>query len=447
MNFQEFKKNTQKFNILKKSDIAGSYHFPTATVSFESLERRDIAAIVQLREKLISKAKLSVQEYESLTKVMPLATHEYTHFVDSTSTVWGMKLLSLMNTAYLSHDNYQKDETQFWQAKRFYDFLRSIALPDYYTLKHSSVSNRPWMAKITAGQVFDKDGKITDRTILFQRFHNSEGGLMVRSPISSVSILEASAMAQEIMSRMSFTFGLDSDSNIIERRRISQDVVDYLYNPNLTEYSVCVHLAANMLGTSDIAIAFAVSSVLTRVCLNLTDAAFDSLAANESLMGLVMLPDEHNFSRRIRDGLRLRDLGTAFYLMTTCLPYKPDLTTTDINKIATQAIKKMGIDPELIHADAIAFGKKVRDELKESPIEPIRWLSEAGLNNLQTINPLSHTINFHALDLPKSLLGDSSEFFILGNPQSPLANKTIDSICDPLLYGQLWIERFAEGCC
>ncbi|WP_147694761.1 hypothetical protein [Vogesella mureinivorans] len=447
MNFQEFKRNANKFNVFRKSDIAGSYHFPTATVSFESLESRDIDAIVQLREKLISKTQLSVQEYESIAKVMPLAFHEYTHFIDSTSTVWGMKLLSLMNAAYLSNDNYQRDESQFWQAKIFYDFLRSIALPDYYTHKHSPVSSRPWMATITAGQIFDKDGKITDRTILFQRFHNAEGGLMVRSPLSSVSILEASAMAQEIMSRMAFSFGLDNDSYIVERKKISQEAVDYIYNPNLTEYSVCAHLAANMLGTSDIAIAFAVSSVLTRVCLNLTDAAFDSLAANENLMDLVMLPDENDFSDRIRDGLRLRDLGTAFYIMTRCLPHNPELTKKDVNETVIQAIKKTGIDPTSIHANAIAFGKSIRDELKGSPIKPIRWLSEAGLNNLSKINPLSHTIDFHELDLPKSILGDSSEFFILGNPKSPLANKNIDSICDPLLDGQLWIERFAEGCC
>jgi len=54
-----------------------------------------------------------------------------------------MKLLASMNAAYSCSDALQQDESQFWRAKRFYDFLRSIALPDYYTIKR-------WRKKYTA---------------------------------------------------------------------------------------------------------------------------------------------------------------------------------------------------------------------------------------------------------------------------------------------------------
>lgn len=446
MNFEKFKQATQRFNVLKRSDIAGSYHFGTATVSFESLKRSDFDAIIQQREIFAGGEKLSGPQYEAMVKVMPLAAHEYTHFIDSTSTVWGMKLLSYMNAAYSCSDSLQQDETQFWHAKRFYDFLRSIALPDYYTAKRRTKNIRPWSATVTAGQVFDKEGRVTDRSILFQRFGNAEDEEMVRSPMSTVSILESSAMAQETAFRIGLVSALAEDYGIVERTEISRLLVDYLYNPDLTEYSVCVHLAANVLKTPDIGSAFAVCAVLTRVCLNLTDEAFDKLAVDEDLIRRVRLPNDHNISVRMRDGLRSRDLGTAFYLMTRCLPHKPDLTFDKAEAIARHAVEALGIDLGSVHARSIALGERVEQELRSSQIEPIRWLAEAGLSNLRRINPLTSRLDFAQLHLPQALLGDSTEHFVLGDPQSPLTSRNLDSVFEPLFNGELWVERFAEGC-
>jgi len=85
-------------------------------------------------------------------------------------------------------------------------------------------------------------------------------------------------MAQETEFRMILTSGLVDDYRIVEQREVSRRLAGYLYNSDIAEYSACVHLAANMLRTADIGSAFAVCAVLTRVCLNLTDEAFDALA-------------------------------------------------------------------------------------------------------------------------------------------------------------------------
>lgn len=253
-------------------------------------------------------------------------------------------------------------------------------------------------------------------------------------------------MAQETKSRVSLVAALAEDSRFVEQAEVSNKLMDYLYNPDLTEYSVCVHLVANALGTPDINSAFAVCAILTRVCLNLTDELFDALAVDKTLMCRVDLPSEHNFSHRIRNGLRLRDLGTAFFLMSRCLPNKPDLMYDESESIAMRAVENLGISPSLIHANAIAFGEGIAQELSNSQIEPICWLYEAGLKNLRQINPLSLHLDFSQLHLPLALLGDSTERFVLGDPQSPLAQKSISSIYKPLIDGELWVERFAEGC-
>ena len=446
MKFEEFKINTQRFNVLKRSDVAGCYHFATATVSFERLKKGDIDALSQPQNGVTKGQSLSGSQYDVLAKVWPLAVHEYTHFLDSTSTVWGMKLLSSMNAAYSCSDEFQQDETKFWHAKHFYDFLRSIALPDYYTIKRGVENTRPWRAAVTAGKVFDKDGRITDRSVVFQRFSNAANEELVRSPISSVSILESSAMAQETVMRMSLINRITGYDGIIEKTSSSTRLINYLYDPNITEYSVCVHLAANVLKTQDVGCAFAVCAVLTRICLNLTDEGFDELAADENLMLRVRLPEDHDFSRRMRDGLRSRDLGTVFFLMTQCLPYKPDLTLSEAEGVAKQAVETLGIKSALVHTRAIAFGEHIERELRGSQIEPIRWLAEAGLENLRMINPLGYQLDFSKLHMPRALLGDSTEINIMGSPDLPLAKSDIDSVFGPLFGGERWVERFAEGC-
>jgi len=178
----------------------------------------------------------------------------------------------------------------------------------------------------------------------------------------------------------------------------------------------------------------------------LTDEAYDTLAADESLMGRVGLPDDHIFGQRMRSGLLSRDLGTIFFLITQCLPYKPDLSLVDIEAVAMQAIEAVGIDSASVHALAITFSERVEQELRGSRIEAIRWLAEAGAQNLRRLNPLAHRLDFSQLHLPRALLGDSTERLMLGNPTSPLAGKTVDSVFEPLFNGESWITRFAEGC-
>ena len=42
-----------------------------------------------------------LSDYQMLSSILPICQHEYTHWLDSTSTVWGMKFL---NTLYKTYD-------------------------------------------------------------------------------------------------------------------------------------------------------------------------------------------------------------------------------------------------------------------------------------------------------------------------------------------------------
>ena len=62
-----------------------------------------------------------------------------------------------------------------------------------------------------------------------------------------VSLLEMSAVSQEVLMHLSFLGMTDEDFRNVEGSWYSCRLMDYLYHPRITEYSVCVHLVANKL--------------------------------------------------------------------------------------------------------------------------------------------------------------------------------------------------------
>lgn len=206
MNIHEFKAKTKKWNQFAKVDTLGAFDFYTSLISLDALSATDISSIRSAFPHqgdivaAFEANKFSPEHYALLSKVLPLAAHEYTHFVDSTSTLWGLHHLRKMNEAYLADDRLGGKEADFYKAKNFYDHVRGIRLPDYYTVINPNAENsRPWRSEITIGTIFSKLGELSDRPVLFSRFSNCHDEPLVRSPISTVSILEASAMAQEMI--------------------------------------------------------------------------------------------------------------------------------------------------------------------------------------------------------------------------------------------------------
>lgn len=93
---------------LHNVDILGSVDFSNLIVTFDSLNTTSVTNALRVfnsrfvRPKYINKI-LTSREYLDIEKVLPLAIHEYTHFFDSTSTLWGLKHLNLLNRSYESN--------------------------------------------------------------------------------------------------------------------------------------------------------------------------------------------------------------------------------------------------------------------------------------------------------------------------------------------------------
>ena len=150
----------------------------------------------------------------------------------------------------MMHDAYTVDpskERELYRAKSFYDHLRQIKLPNYYTVEYRKDSESiPWSYIYTFGQLFAADGSLSKKRVMFTRFRDSKG-ILSRSPTSTLSILEASAMAQEMQHQDALLKKADLVSKPIETTLFEKRTSDLIYNPALTEYSSCVHLTLTLL--------------------------------------------------------------------------------------------------------------------------------------------------------------------------------------------------------
>lgn len=324
---------------MSKVDLLGSLDFWSLTISLDSLHPRDTDGLTVKDIFSDETPTLDFTEYKRRKKVLPLAAHEYTHFVDATSTLWGLKHLSYINDCNI---NEKGDETQFHLLKRSYDYMRSIRLPDYYTTVSSTVpTNRPWRSDTTSGVIFSSEGKLTDRPIVFVNFNNENGKRFVRSPLSMISLLEASAMANEIEVRSTLIQRLTKDERLIEQHHFNEELLSYIYNPDITEYSACFHLLANSQNEKDIGIASKCTGILVRTILNVPEIAFSTAANNISAYADAIKHDiNHLAVQRIQMAMNYKNRGALFFLIVTLLPMGSTINEHAFFKGLEAALKK-----------------------------------------------------------------------------------------------------------
>ncbi|EHH1093693.1 hypothetical protein J7G18_000896 [Vibrio parahaemolyticus] len=437
-------------NLLAKVDVLGSFDFYTTIVSLESCENKDIQNILNGRDEykrsIHNRERLSFSTYQSFSKVYPVATHEYTHFIDCTSTLWGMRYLEAMSNAYTADDRrFGGTESGFHHAKKFSDLIRFTRLPDYYTFRTSATDfSRPWKYQESIGNRFDNQGYISDKPILFITFTNAIDQKMVRAPISTLSVLECSAMAQEVQGKMSLIMML-GDERAVELTRYQEEMRQYLYNPDLTEYSVCAQLLAVKMQQPDIVEVFRACALICRLVLNTPTSVYEIIALNYDF---TMLWGHHpqaiEFANKVKLGLKIHEPGILFYLLCQFIPHST--TFCDIEKTIINAYNKLGIpltDLESIAKNDAASHAKT---LSGSKVFHIRELSLSGHENFARIKWGRSAIQFHELNIPPVLLGDYTKADLMSGNSNRLQTYNIDALYDELVEGQLWVDRFTEAC-
>lgn len=447
MPLSQLKETSSRWKILSKVDQLGAVDFWTLTVSLDSLVPQETSGLTVKDIQSADSPILNFSEYQRRKKVLTLAAHEFTHFVDATSSLWGLRHLAFINAC---DELDMRDERQFHALKDSYDYMRSIRLPDYYTTVDRNLpTHRPWRSDVTSGVLFSKEGKVTDRPVIFVNFSTADQKRFVRSPLSMVSLLEASAMAKEIEVRFGLLQRLAENERTVELRQVNEELFSYLYNPKITEYSACFHLMANVQNEKNIETVSRGVGVLARTVLNVPVIAFNTAVKNvqaySSAMNLAINDLE---VERIRLALEQCNRGALFFLIAVLLPKKILQSQKNFYVGLETALKKIGLSFEKLRRAAFEEAKVLQNTLVKSNLASIKVLAKCGHDNFTQIFPNGLNYQLEKFSLPPALHGDKEMTPYTFNPSehNPLARFDIGAAYDELIQCQLRAENFAEAC-
>lgn len=433
--FEEYQKSAKKWNCLATFDTLAQMDFWTTIISLDAFSIQDI--------------DLSSPKGREAFSV---AIHEYTHFLDYTSTLWGLRGLKLMNDAYMTdYDKYKVKEIDFFKAKKFYDFIRTLRLPGYYTVIHPEVKNtQPWSYTMTVGRKFSSNGTITESPIIFHRFFNAIEEQMVRSPISMVSILESSAVAQELFCKINFLATLNQEHRIIEEKLFKNEMMNLIYNPSLTEYSIIAHLISTHKNNEDLVSTFIIGSIISRIVLNFPLEGFLKIKEKANLAELIPhLRSELSFL--FLKGLESYDLAVLYYIFVSVFSIPQNPTRKKVIDSIKMTLEKLSIDYEWFIKQSKNEAYYLLQDLKKTEIDSLLEIVNAGYDNYGLIDCLNPFINFNLLNLPPVMIEDKikesfSEYSFFDHENNKLRNFNLDKCWQELSSGQSWVERFSEAC-
>ena len=390
-------------------DTLGSYCFYTQSIELSSISEDDLAEVSKLAVayKASGTRELPQALYEKLKKIQPISAHEYTHFLDSTATLWGLDLLVRLYRAY----NLGTDETQYFCAKDAQERIEGIKMPPYYSLVEESVpQTRPWRYRISSGSIFDKNGKPSSRQIPFLHFLNAENEFLARAPISLLSMLEASSTFQELSMQAGLIGQLSEDVQAVENALFSQAFTSRLYSSQLTEYSVCTHLVANWHQISDAMVAYYYTATLSRFCLNLrsTDIAkFSILDAVATALSLDGFPQRQEIISRFNASLAVGDRAVLFSVLARTCHIPAELPKRgETRVILSNVCQLFGLTLESLETSAQEGFLALHEQLANLPNVP-PGLAASCLHNFKAQGDIFNVeIEFPSLELPPAVYGD-----------------------------------------
>lgn len=236
--------------------------------------------------------------------------HELQHWYDHQSTLWGIRNQVEILNAY----NIRLQAKYIEEYHKIPKLIKEIEKQNFLNYYHekinhivpNSIEDR-WRMQYSAGYRFDHNGQI-DRTkpISFVRFLSNSGEPVCRTPLSLASLLETIAKATEIEVKLEYIMALDSDDARLEMRNLNAQYFDWLYNPDMTLYSVAAHLTSNILDEKLIIFAFELSKKVATLTLNLPLALYSRIKIPEEFL---------EFGEKNKYFIENCDIGYAYHCL------------------------------------------------------------------------------------------------------------------------------------
>ncbi|MXS84131.1 hypothetical protein [Nitrosomonas oligotropha] len=179
-------------------------------------------------QKILKGRPESLAEYWQ-AEAMSLFIHEYTHFLDITSTAWGLEFLLRKNNVSKSLGNPEAIE------KYSPVFMLNLAEIDVHTKLLKIYSDKELIAcKTEHSAIYSEDyGSII---VVYFSDNNKK---VIETPLSMLSVLESNAYASEILTKIRYLEAKGSADDMIF---LEVEVNHYLNSAMFSEYSLLIIL-------------------------------------------------------------------------------------------------------------------------------------------------------------------------------------------------------------
>lgn len=421
-----------KVNILRNIDLLGHFDFQNLILTLDYYSSQEIEQI------------LKTGDFHQKAELLSLVTHEYTHFIDCTSTLWGLNHINLMQNAYSVDYTTHGQERNFYHAKLFFDYLKRIKLPDYYNqVGDIDAEENNWKKQHSIGLIFAINGHLSENPVIFTNFHDKDNNLIARSPFSDLSLLECSATYQETKIKLHLLEDQDIDFATVEKARIKKELEKTFFNKHLTEYSVCTHLVLEKLAKKDIFFALEVASNIARFCLNASNATFEDIRRSRSFNYL--LGYDAASLKRFNKALSNRNRGVLFFLFTQVMNIIIDNNHKTFEEIFNRTLTKLGISNSHQEHSMAEANNHIKN-INSGRIGLLKAVANNGYINLtKTIGRFSN-LDFQTMHLPPCYLNDAQQFNPFFSEKNNLCNLDCDYFFDELNPCESSMYRFVEGC-
>lgn len=447
---QKLKYHARNSGIFANLETIGSYDDFSQVVAIDYLDEETFLQLLKSFEShdtqgLNAQRAILQVNYESMMRFYSTCVHEFTHWLDHTSTLWGQRQLVLIYNAINAWTN--QNEQDFYRITIANSERHRARLAIYYTEEYEvaqqGAATIPWQYEYGSGLEFGIDGRPrTDRPFVFTVFSNSSNQRIIRVPFSMFALTESNATYAELKVKCQGLGLLEDDSRFVEQSHFEQEIKRKLYNSELVIYSVATHCLANSIGINEVFQAYAFSSALATLCLNLPKDLFHSLT----------MPEKFDvWGERVQALKELADPGFAFFTIAEQAPkYRNEVS---IEGWLQEAIKNAGLpNLESINNLVSAQMKELEDEIIEGIYaEKLRFLLSTGRENFIQRGVWGQNVlsmeNLHqtSMMLPPIVLGDGYTTPVIPKtiPTSPQA---MEQWIEQIIKIEVSIEQFIRAC-
>ncbi|RYD85971.1 MAG: hypothetical protein EOP84_00615 [Verrucomicrobiaceae bacterium] len=368
------------------------------------------------------------------------AYHEYTHFLDLTTTVYGLTLVNklVMAVAYFVKKGAQSDPLSPAPVKLREEFDQ-IDRERIHAESAPGVWPRPWGYRPYYGNARASEGSAEEYLLIGTKFFDPATKVdFALAPFSVPAMLESNAVINELylvhLFSKSVKFqNIDTDKLLKE---LTNDTLGFFYDADFLEYTVCFHRCANLTLIKDIIHAGRIMALISRICLDAPLTCMVNYAPKgDSLDGI-----QEGIRGRVIEKIRAGSRSAVFELLTSVLvPTDAELQPAEV---AQRILKKTNFEFSL---ESVAEIKAtlLRSILKGAEGLPT-WgpLSKIIAQNVAVSSGFDGLYELHRYTLPNCILSDGRLFHPhKPTPKSPMHRSVSDFDC---IEHAKWMEDFTD---